>query len=179
MDAMLGHHKRFRLRQIKHLTGVVIVAGCLRQRFGAVCATCGKVIDGVVGIVDRAKRFPRVAFCPPAGFFDRSRRLRVRGGFLLNPSLDGGLLLFELFSPRRRSNSVTRANSAAFSRRIVWLCASNVARSLASAAFCAISRSRLACKIAIDVRPHVASDDGSGNTKDGLGRCHRSNWNGT
>ena len=28
----------------------------------------------------------------------------MRGGFLLSPSLDGALLLFELFSPRRRSN---------------------------------------------------------------------------
>jgi len=86
----------------------------------------------------------------------------VRGRFLLNPSLDGGLLLFELFSPRRRSNSATRANSAAFSRRIVWLCASSVAFSAASAAFCAISRSMLACKIAMDVRSHVASGGCSG-----------------
>ena len=162
MCAVLGHHKRLRLGKIKDLTGVVIAAGCLGQRLGAVCAICRQVIDGVVGIVDCARVFPGCPFCPPAGFFDRSRKLRVRGGFLLSPSLDGGLLLFELFSPRRRSNSTTRATSAAFSWRIVSICAASAALSLASAAFCAISRSMLACKIATDVLSPVASAACSG-----------------
>jgi hypothetical protein len=45
-----------------------------------------------------------------------SRKLRTRGGFF-NPSLEGGLPLLRLFSPRRRSSSANRAVSAAFSAR--------------------------------------------------------------
>jgi hypothetical protein len=45
---------------------------------------------------------------------DGSRRLLTRGG-LFSPSLDGGLPLFELFNPRRRSSSATCAFSAAIS----------------------------------------------------------------
>ena len=114
------------------------------------------------GLTTAQRVFPGCPYCPPAGFFDRSRKLRVRGGFLLSPSLDGGLLLFELFSPRRRSNSTTRATSAAFSWRIVSFCAASAALSLASTAFCAISRSMLACKIATDVLSPVASAGCSG-----------------
>jgi hypothetical protein len=47
---------------------------------------------------------------------DGSRRLLTRGGFF-SPSLDGGLPLLRLFSPRRRSNSANRPASAAFSAR--------------------------------------------------------------
>ena len=114
------------------------------------------------GLSTAQRAFPGCPFCPPAGFFDRSRKLRVRGGFLLSPSLDGDLLLVELFSPRRRSNSTTRATSAAFSWRIVAFCAASAALSLASTAFCAISRSMLACKIATDVLSPVASAGCSG-----------------
>jgi hypothetical protein len=45
-----------------------------------------------------------------------SRRLLTRGGFF-SPSLDGGLPLLRLFSPRRRSNSANRVLKAAFSAR--------------------------------------------------------------
>ena len=45
---------------------------------------------------------------------DRSRRLVTRAGFF-SPSLDGGLPLFELFNPSRRSSSASRAFSDAFS----------------------------------------------------------------
>ena len=45
---------------------------------------------------------------------DPSRRLFTRTGFF-SPSLDGGLPLFELFNPSRRSSSAIRAFSAAFS----------------------------------------------------------------
>jgi hypothetical protein len=106
--------------------------------------------------------FPGCPGCPPAGLSDRSHKPRVRRGFLLSPSADGGLLLFELFSPRLRSNSATPATSAAFSRRIESFCAASVALSLASIAFCAISRSILACKIATDARSPVASAGCSG-----------------
>jgi hypothetical protein len=47
---------------------------------------------------------------------DGSRRLLTRGGFF-SPSLDGGLPLLQLFSPRRRSSSANRPSSAAFSAR--------------------------------------------------------------
>src|SRR5208282_2451714 len=69
MGAVLGHHKWFRLRQIKDLTGVVIAAGCLRQWLSAVRATCGKVIDGVVGFVDRTEGSSGVALLPAGWFF--------------------------------------------------------------------------------------------------------------
>ena len=120
--------------KIKDLTGVVIAAGCLGYRRSLRNLQAG---DRRCGRDCRPRKgfSPGCPFCPPAGFFDRSRKLRVRGGFLLSPSLDGGLLLFELFSPRRRSNSTTCATSAAFSWRIVSFCAASAALSLASTAF--------------------------------------------
>src|SRR5207244_2058674 len=45
---------------------------------------------------------------------DRSRKLDTRAGFF-SPSLDGGLPLFELFNPSRRSSSAIWALSAATS----------------------------------------------------------------
>jgi hypothetical protein len=55
-----------------------------------------------------------VTLLPPGFLPDRSRKLDTRAGFL-SPSLDGGLPLFELFNPRRRSSSEIRAFRAAFS----------------------------------------------------------------
>src|SRR6202453_1141199 len=53
--------------------------------------------------------------CPPLVFPDRPRRLlSTRGGFF-RPSLDGGLLLLELFLSSRRRSSATCCFSAAFS----------------------------------------------------------------
>src|ERR1700678_1170995 len=53
--------------------------------------------------------------CPPLVFPDRTRRLlSTRGGFF-RPSLDGGLLLLELFLSSRRRSSATCCFSAAFS----------------------------------------------------------------
>src|SRR3978361_918967 len=55
--------------------------------------------------------------CPPLVFPDRPRRLlNTRGGFF-RPSLDGGLLLLELFLSSRRCSSATCCFSAAFSWR--------------------------------------------------------------
>ncbi len=173
MCAVLGHHKRLRLGKIKDLTGVVIAAGCLGQRLGAVCAICRQVIDGVVGIVDRAKGFPGCPFCPPAGFFDRSRKLRVRGGFLLSPSLYGGLLLFELISHRRRTNSTPLATSAPFSWCIVACCAASAALSLASRRILC-DKSLNACLQDCNGRPIAGCIGGLlWNTETRLGRCHR------
>ena len=53
-------------------------------------------------------------FCPPGFLLERSRRLLTRAGFF-SPSLDGGLPLFELFNPSRRSSSAIRAFREAFS----------------------------------------------------------------
>jgi hypothetical protein len=50
---------------------------------------------------------PGWPFWPPVFLPDDSRKLLTRGAFL-NPSLDGGLPLLLLFSPRRRSNSAMR-----------------------------------------------------------------------
>src|SRR5271157_4772635 len=57
--------------------------------------------------------------CPPLVFPDRPRRLlNTRGGFF-RPSLDGGLLLLELFFTSRRCNSAFSWRSAVFSSRRV------------------------------------------------------------
>src|SRR5271166_5255753 len=57
--------------------------------------------------------------CPPLVFPDRPRRLlNTRGGFF-RPSLDGGLLLLELFLSSRRCSSATCCFSEAFSWRRV------------------------------------------------------------
>src|SRR5580692_11139943 len=53
---------------------------------------------------------------PPLFLPDLPRRLCVRGGFF-SPSLDGGLLLFELFLFNRRSSSAIFSRNSAFSRR--------------------------------------------------------------
>ena len=62
------------------------------------------MIDDIVGIDDLSQGLAFVTLLP-AGFLpDRSRKLDTRAGFF-SPSLDGGLPLFELFNPRRRSSS--------------------------------------------------------------------------
>ena len=67
-----------------------------------------------IGFSDLPQVLALWPFCPPGFLPDRSRRLLARAGFV-SPSLDGGLPLFELFSPSRRSSSASRAFSAAFS----------------------------------------------------------------
>ena len=57
---------------------------------------------------------PLWPFCPPGFLPDRSRRLFTRAGFF-SPSLDGGLPLFELSNPSRRSSSAIRAFKDTFS----------------------------------------------------------------
>src|SRR4051812_4920755 len=64
---------------------------------------------------------PGWPFWPPVFLPDDSRRLLTRGGFF-SPSLDGGLPLFVLFSPSRRSNSATRAKSASLSLTRCSIC---------------------------------------------------------
>jgi hypothetical protein len=61
---------------------------------------------------------------------DSCRRLLTRAGFFI-PSVDGGLSLFELFSPSRRSNSAIRACNAAISAAWRSSCASSNAISSA------------------------------------------------
>jgi hypothetical protein len=62
------------------------------------------------GVATCSRVSPLCPFWPPGGLFDGPRRLVVRaarGGFL-SPALDGGLPLFELFGPSRRSSSPIR-----------------------------------------------------------------------
>ena len=79
---------------------------------------------------------PGWPFCPPVFLPDGARRLLTRRG-LFSPSLDGGLPLLLLFSPRRRSSSAMRAscaNSRAMSASFEsWLSASRSTNSLESA----------------------------------------------
>ena len=95
--------------------------------------------------------------------FDRSPASCGCGGSLpFQPSsLDGGLLLFELFSPRRQLHHPRHQRGVLIAHRVV-LCRKRRPLSLASTAFCAISRSMLACKIATDVLSPVASAACSG-----------------
>jgi hypothetical protein len=62
----------------------------------------------------RLPRRARSAPLRPLRLLAGRLRLLTRGG-LFSPSLDGGLPLFELFNPRRRSSSATCAFSAAIS----------------------------------------------------------------
>src|SRR5258708_3148398 len=55
-------------------------------------------------------------FCPPLALPERPRRLPAIRGFFFNPSLEGGLELFELSCPSCRRRSETSAWSAAIWR---------------------------------------------------------------
>ena len=110
---MLGDDERPRLGQIEHLPGAVADARVRIQARAAPGAGRRVMIDHDVGIGDLPQRLAW-PFCPPGFLPDRSRRLVTRAGFF-SPSLDGGLPLFELFNPSRRSSSASRAFSDAFS----------------------------------------------------------------
>ena len=72
------------------------------------------MIDNVVRIGDLSQGLALVTLLPAPLLAGPSRRLLTRPGFF-SPSLDGGLPLFELFNPSRRSSSAIRAFSDAFS----------------------------------------------------------------
>ena len=65
-------------------------------------------INPVAGSLFHEKRHSW-PFWPPLGLPERERRLRATRGFFFNPSLDGGLELFELSRPNRRRSSATSA----------------------------------------------------------------------
>src|SRR3954462_7362300 len=77
----------------------------------------------VSGVSVRRKVLPGWPGCPPVCWPDGCRRLPTRGGFF-SPSLDGGLPLLPLFSPRRRSNSAIRSRNPAISAAWRVSCAS-------------------------------------------------------
>ena len=112
---MLGDDEGPRVGQIEHLPGAVADARVLIQARAAPGAGRRVMIDHDIGFSDLPQGLAFVALLP-ARFLapDRSRRLLARAGFV-SPSLDGGLPLFELFSPSRRSGTASRAFSAAFS----------------------------------------------------------------
>ena len=71
------------------------------------------MIDDLIGISDLPQRLAFVTLLPArflAGTFPQARH-----PCRLSPSLDGGLPLFELFNPSRRSSSAIRALRDAFS----------------------------------------------------------------
>src|ERR1035438_8845103 len=114
MRAMFGDDERLRLGQIEHLTRGVIFRHLRRQRRSAFGTGRGVMIGDLVGLGGLPQGFALVTFCPPGFLSERSRRLLTRAGFF-SPSLDGGLALFELFNPSRRSSSAIRAFRAAVS----------------------------------------------------------------
>jgi hypothetical protein len=72
------------------------------------------MIDHLVGLGHLEQGASFVTLLPTNGPIRGSRVLLTRDGFL-SPSLDGGLPLFELFRPSRRSSSAIRAFRAATS----------------------------------------------------------------
>ena len=72
------------------------------------------MIDNVIRIRDLSQGLARVTLLPARLLAGPFPRLFTRTGFL-SPSLDGGLPLFELLNPSRRSSSTIRAFSDAFS----------------------------------------------------------------
>ena len=113
MRTMFGDDERLRLGQIKHLTGAMADT---RFRPKARAARAGRrvMIDNVVRIRDLSQGLALVTLLPAPLLAGPSRGLFTRTGFF-SPSLDGGLPLFELFNPSRRSSSAIRAFSDAFS----------------------------------------------------------------
>src|ERR1700733_2647335 len=111
---MFGHDERLRLGQIKHLTGAMANARFRVEAHAAHRTGRRIMIDDFVGISDLSQGLALCPFCPPGFLPDRSRKLDTRAGFF-SPSLDGGLPLFELFNPSRRSSSAIWALSAATS----------------------------------------------------------------
>ena len=116
---------------------------------------CGRDFNSTKGFPGMA-RLPADWLFRPFSQASRARR------FLAQPVTGRRLAAVRTVQPRRHSNSATRAKRAAFSPRSLSFCAARVAISLVSAAFWAISRSMLACKIAIEVALPVTSGDCSG-----------------
>ena len=106
--------------------------------------------------------FPGCPFCPPAGFRPLSQAAGA-GRLLTQPVARRRLAAVRTVQPKAALQLHPPAPPARHSPwRIVSFCAASAARSLASTAFCAISRSMLACKIATDVLSPVASAGCSG-----------------
>src|ERR1039458_9978484 len=82
------------------------------ERRTAMPARAGLVANHIVGIGHLPQRAALVALLAPLGLPERLRRLPAIRGFLPNPSLEGGLELFELSRPKRRRRSPTSARSA-------------------------------------------------------------------
>ena len=107
--AVLGDDQRLRFGQIEHLPGDM--AGCHRrgQRLAARGTGRWVMVDGGIRRLAPAQRLARDG---PSARRSSCRTVPAgcwpRGGFF-SPSLDGGLPLLLLFSPRRRSNSAMRA----------------------------------------------------------------------
>src|SRR3978361_744776 len=108
---------------------------------------------------------PLCPTCPPLAFPDRPRRLlSTRGGFF-RPSLDGGLLLLELFLSSRRRRSATCCFSAAFFWRMVafsWRSAALSARRLSTSRRSASISSARVGVVSMPVLTHGRTKHASG-----------------
>jgi hypothetical protein len=130
MRAVFHDDQRLWLREVEHLPGNMVRRHRRSQRLAARRAGLRIMVGGRIGRRGPAQRLTRMTLLP-AGLLsvflpDGSRRLLIRGG-LFSPSLDGGLPLLLLFSPRRRSNSANRPVSTAFSARSNAFSARNAA----------------------------------------------------
>ena len=137
----------YRLGKIKDLTGVVIAAGCLGQRLGGLYnlqagdRRCGRDCRPRKGFS------PGCPFCPPAGFFDRSQQAAGAGRLLTQPVAGRRLAAVRAVQPQAalQLHHPRHQRGILMAHRVV-LCRKR-RPSLASAAFCAISRSMLPARL--------------------------------
>jgi hypothetical protein len=73
------------------------------------------MVHGGIGLFNPTKRLARVAFLTAGLLARRFAQAADPRRLLFSPSLDGGLPLLLLFTPRRRSNSAMRASCASSS----------------------------------------------------------------
>ena len=112
---MFGDHERA-LGKIEHLA-LLDPRGRLRiERRTAMAARARLMPNRAIGIGDRSVVPPSWPVWPPLTLPERPRRLPGMRGFFFNPSLEGGLELFELSCPNWRRRSATSASSAAIRR---------------------------------------------------------------
>ena len=114
MGAMLGDDERGWLRQVEYLAGAVAGAHGGRHRRPAGRAGRRVMIDDPVRLGNLPQGLAFMTFLPARRLVRRFAQAR-HPRRLLDPSLDGGLPLLELFNPSRRSSSAIRALRTAIS----------------------------------------------------------------
>ena len=119
MRPMRRDHQGPGLGQIEDLAGAVAGGRGRRQCRTTAPAGLGKMIDGGVGLGDLAQGLALVPLLPTRLAARLLAKAPRPGGLLQSVVSIGGLPLFRLSRPRRRSSSASRASWAS-SRSISW-----------------------------------------------------------